>query len=217
MKKWIGVTTTLLSLLCFTLPAQAEQYRFTYSKLYYQLKVNQKEGHEDVRMALFFNDSQTGKACQITKAWMAKEEHYEEFTIPVNQELPLPLDTNLKSANPLVYIQTEEGKQCDISMEVLANKTFEKKVSSKELSLLTIQMDAMLSDIGGMFSKYFMPKVEGVSFVFNDKVTLPIKASDGTSIATKDGKATIELSAFSDDVTFSLPAVPLKVIPWLVK
>lgn len=215
MKKWIGATT--LSLLCLALPVKAEQYRFTYSKLYYQLKVNQKEGHEDVRMALFFNDSQTGKACQITKAWMEKEEHYEEFTIPTNQELPLPIDDNLKSANPLVYIQTEEGKQCDISMEVLANNPLIGTVSVNELTLLTTQMDAMLSDIGGMFSKYFMPDVEGVRFVFSDAVTSGIKASNGVIIPIENGKATIDLRSFSKEDSFELPATPLKVTPWLVK
>ena len=215
MKKWIGATT--LSLLCLALPVKAEQYRFTYSKLYYQLKVNQKEGHEDVRMALFFNDSQTGKACQITKAWMEKEEHYEEFTIPTNQELPLPIDNNLKSANPLVYIQTEEGKQCDISMEVLANTPLTDSVSFDELMLLTTQMDAMLSDIGGMFSKYFMPDVEGVRFVFSDAVTSGIKVSNGVIIPVENGKATVDLREFNKEISFELPATPLKVTPWLVK
>ena len=215
MKKRIGAIT--LSLLCLALPVKAEQYRFTYSKLYYQLKVNQKEGHEDVRMALFFNDSQTGRACQITKAWMEKEEHYEEFTIPTNQELPLPIDNNLKSANPLVYIQTEEGKQCDISMEVLANNPLTGSVSFDELTLLATQMDAMLSDIGGMFSKYFMPDVEGVRFVFSDVVTSEIKASNGVIIPVENGKATVDLREFSKETSFELPATPLKVTPWLVK
>ncbi|GGK45282.1 DUF2987 domain-containing protein [Aliivibrio fischeri] len=215
MKKWISATT--LSLLCLALPVKAEQYRFTYTKLYYQLKVNQKEGHEDVRMALFFNDAQTGKACQITKAWMEKEEHYEEFTIPSNQELPLPIDNNLKSANPLVYIQTEEGKQCDISMEVLANKSFRGSVSAKELKELTIQMDAMLADIGGMFSKYFMPDVEGVTFVFSDTVTKGVSTSTGELLPLNNGKVTIDLRKYSDDVKFELPTEVLKVTPWLVK
>ncbi|MCE4934435.1 DUF2987 domain-containing protein [Aliivibrio fischeri] len=215
MKKWISATT--LSLLCLALPVKAEQYRFTYTKLYYQLKVNQKEGHEDIRMALFFNDAQTGKACQITKAWMEKEEHYEEFTIPSNQELPLPIDNNLKSANPLVYIQTEEGKQCDISMEVLANKSFRGSVSAKELKELTIQMDAMLADIGGMFSKYFMPDVEGVTFVFSDTVTKGVSTSTGELLPLNNGKVTIDLRKYSDDVKFELPTEVLKVTPWLVK
>lgn len=211
MKKWISATT--LSLLCLALPVKAEQYRFTYTKLYYQLKVNQKEGHEDVRMALFFNDAQTGKACQITKAWMEKEEHYEEFTIPSNQELPLPIDNNLKSANPLVYIQTEEGKQCDISMEVLANKSFRGSVSAKELKELTIQMDAMLADIGGMFSKYFMPDVEGVTFVFSDTVTKGVSTSTGELLPLNNGKVTIDLRKYSDDVKFELPTEVSKVTP----
>ncbi|MFA1560008.1 DUF2987 domain-containing protein [Aliivibrio fischeri] len=215
MKKWISATT--LSLLCLALPVKAEQYRFTYTKLYYQLKVNQKEGHEDVRMALFFNDAQTGKACQITKAWMEKEEHYEEFTIPSNQELPLPIDNNLKSANPLVYIQTEEGKQCDISMEVLANKSFRGSVSAKELKELTIQMDAMLADIGGMFAKYFMPDVEGVTFVFSDTVTKGISTSTGELLPLNNGKVTVDLRKYKDDVKFELPTEVLKLTPWLVK
>lgn len=215
MKKWISVTT--LSLVFLALPIQAEQYRFTYSKLYSQLKVNQKEGHDAVRMALFFNDAQTGKACQITKSWMEKEEHYEELTIPGNQELPLPLDNNLRSANPLVYIQTETGKQCDISMEVLAKHSFSGSVSVKELKVLTRQMDAMLADIGGMFASYFMPDVEGVTFVFGDSVTNDVIMSNGDVLPLKNGKVIVDLRKYKDDVTLTLPGETLKVAPWLVK
>ncbi|TOE44892.1 hypothetical protein CGJ44_22580, partial [Vibrio parahaemolyticus] len=34
----------------------AQEYMFTYSKLYTQLKNNTKEGHDDVKVGVFFVD-----------------------------------------------------------------------------------------------------------------------------------------------------------------
>lgn len=64
---------------------QAQEYMFTYSKLYTQLKNNNKEGHDDVKVGVFFVNADTKQLCNIEKAWMEKEEHYEEFVIPASK------------------------------------------------------------------------------------------------------------------------------------
>ncbi len=208
-------TAALLTALSFSPAIAAQEFMFTYSKLFYQLKSNTSEGHDGVRLALFFNDAKTGKACTITKAWMEKEEHYEEFVIPDSQELPLPLDNNLKSANPLVYIQVEDNKQCNISLEVLASNPIESPVAVSSLIELKPQMQTMLSEIGGMFSRWFMPEVQGVIMTFNTIEQGQVRVSNGKFVDIIDHKAFIKFESYNVTDTLILPTQPDKVSPWL--
>ena len=130
----------------------AQEYMFTYSKLYTQLKNNAKEGHDDVKVGVFFVDADTKKLCEIEKAWMEKEEHYEEFVIPASKELPIPIDKNLKSANPLVFVQTPKDTRCDYSLVVMTKEPLQGNVSYEQLTPLMPQMQALLEDLGGMFA-----------------------------------------------------------------
>ncbi|MCG7496347.1 DUF2987 domain-containing protein [Vibrio sp. Of7-15] len=208
-------TALLLGALLVSAPVVADEYMFTYSKLFSQLKNNTKEGHDDVRLALFFNDAKTGKACNITKAWMEKEEHYEEFSIPESQELPLPLDNNLRSANPLVYVHTEEGKQCDIAMEVLVSKDLTTRFDYQTVENLLPQMQKMMSDLGGMFSSWFMPDVEGVVVVFNELESGTIAISEADDIQINNGRAIIKLADLNEQSVVTLPIKADKVMPWI--
>lgn len=205
----------LATALIFSPSIVAEEFMFTYSKLFYQLKSNTNEGHDDVRLALFFNDAKTGIACTIKKAWMEKEKHYEEFVIPRSQEIPLPLDKNLKSANPLVYIQVDDNKQCNISLEVLANGPIKSPVVLSSLIDLKPQMQSMLSEIGGMFSGWFMPEVQGVIMTFDSIKLGEITVSNGQIIEITEHKAFVKFDDFSATDTLTLPAEPNKVSPWL--
>lgn len=74
---------------------------FTYSKLFSQMKSNTKEDHPDVKMGIFLLMHRVNKL-RDRKAWMEKEEHYEELPIGPSNELVIPLDNNLRQANPLV-------------------------------------------------------------------------------------------------------------------
>ncbi|MDW2405405.1 DUF2987 domain-containing protein, partial [Vibrio sp. 1262-1] len=141
----------------------AQEYMFTYSKLYTQLKNNTKEGHDDVKVGVFFVDARTKQLCAIEKAWMEKEEHYEEFVIPASKELPLPIDKNLKSANPLVFVHTPKDSRCDYSLVVMTKEPLQGSVSYEQLKPLMPQMQSMLEDLGGMFAGWFTPEVQGVT------------------------------------------------------
>ncbi|HDY7429024.1 TPA: DUF2987 domain-containing protein, partial [Vibrio vulnificus] len=159
----IGLTLLCTALSSFVVtPVAAQEYMFTYSKLFSQLKNNTKEGHEDVKVGIFFVNPQTKQLCDIEKAWMEKEEHYEEFMIPASKELPLPIDNNLKSANPLVFVQTPQDMRCDYSLVVMTKQPLQGKVTYAQLEPLMPQMKTMLDDLGGMFSSWFTPDVEGV-------------------------------------------------------
>ncbi|EHH2450617.1 DUF2987 domain-containing protein [Vibrio vulnificus] len=212
----IGLTLLCTALSSFVLtPVSAQEYMFTYSKLFSQLKNNTKEGHEDVKVGIFFVNPQTKQLCDIEKAWMEKEEHYEEFMIPASKELPLPVDNNLKSANPLVFVQTPQDMRCDYSLVVMTKQPLQGKVTYAQLEPLMPQMKTMLDDLGGMFSSWFTPDVEGVTMEFADQLNDMITFSNGQKKAIVNGKVQVALSEIGEAGYMVLPQPTMRVLPYL--
>ncbi|PSW13303.1 DUF2987 domain-containing protein [Photobacterium rosenbergii] len=178
--------------------AAAQNIEMRYSTLYSKLKQNVKEGHDDVKIALFLLNQQDGSVCQIHEGSMRKDKHFEQLVIPTNNELSVPVDSNLRQANPDVTFVIDDGITCDVSMQVIAKKDYGTSIDQSEVAKLVPQMNQMLSDLGGMFSGWFMPDVEGVVVHFGNGET-----------------QVIELSSLADDqsVSFAQPAV--KVTPWI--
>ncbi|MDF4413551.1 DUF2987 domain-containing protein [Vibrio parahaemolyticus] len=193
----------------------AQEYMFTYSKLYTQLKNNTKEGHDDVKVGVFFVDARTKQLCTIEKAWMEKEEHYEEFVIPASKELPLPIDKNLKSANPLVFVHTPKDSRCDYSLVVMTKEPLQGSVSFEQLKPLMPQMQSMLEDLGGMFAGWFTPEVQGVTMEFANELNGKIVFSNGQEKAIINGKVQVALSEIGEDGTITLPEPTMRVLPYL--
>ncbi|MDT8825302.1 DUF2987 domain-containing protein [Vibrio vulnificus] len=212
----IGLTLLCTALSSFVVtPVAAQEYMFTYSKLFSQLKNNTKEGHEDVKVGIFFVNPQTKQLCDIEKAWMEKEEHYEEFMIPASKELPLPIDNNLKSANPLVFVQTPQDLRCDYSLVVMTKQPLQGKVTYAQLEPLMPQMKTMLDDLGGMFSSWFTPDVEGVTMEFADQLNDMITFSNGQKKAIINGKVQVALSEIGEAGYMVLPQPTMRVLPYL--
>ncbi|ANN26585.1 TPA: DUF2987 domain-containing protein [Vibrio vulnificus] len=212
----IGLTLLCTALSSFVAtPVAAQEYMFTYSKLFSQLKNNTKEGHEDVKVGIFFVNPQTKQLCDIEKAWMEKEEHYEEFMIPASKELPLPIDNNLKSANPLVFVQTPQDMRCDYSLVVMTKQPLQGKVTYEQLEPLMPQMKTMLDDLGGMFSSWFTPNVEGVTMEFADQLNDMITFSNGQKKAIVNGKVQVALSEIGETGYIVLPQPTMRVLPYL--
>ncbi|EIZ1338761.1 DUF2987 domain-containing protein [Vibrio parahaemolyticus] len=193
----------------------AQEYLFTYSKLYTQLKNNTKEGHDDVKVGVFFVDARTKQLCAIEKAWMEKEEHYEEFVIPASKELPLPIDKNLKSANPLVFVHTPKDSRCDYSLVVMTKEPLQGSVSYEQLKPLMPQMQSMLEDLGGMFAGWFTPEVQGVTMEFANELNGKIVFSNGQEKAIINGKVQVALSEIGEGGTITLPEPTMRVLPYL--
>ncbi|HFQ5058577.1 TPA: DUF2987 domain-containing protein [Vibrio vulnificus] len=212
----IGLTLLCTALSSFVVtPVSAQEYMFTYSKLFSQLKNNTKEGHEDVKVGIFFVNPQTKQLCDIEKAWMEKEEHYEEFMIPASKELPLPIDNNLKSANPLVFVQTPQDMRCDYSLVVMTKQPLQGKVTYAQLEPLMPQMKTMLDDLGGMFSSWFTPDVEGVTMEFADQLNDMITFSNGQKKAIVNGKVQVALREIGEAGYMLLPQPTMRVLPYL--
>ena len=198
-----------------SLPLQAQEYMFTYSKLYSHMKQNAKEGHDDVKVGFFFLNADTKKLCTIEKAWMEKEEHYEELTISPYNEVVVPLDNNLRSANPLVFVHTPIDTRCDFSMVVMTKEPMAGEVKYEDVEVLLPQMQVILEQLGGMFASYFTPDVEGVTLEFPDNLNSTIKFSNGKTKQIVDGKVQVALSEIGEGGSMTLPASTARVLPYL--
>lgn len=199
------------------LPTYAQEYMFTYSKLYSHMKQNAKEGHDDVKVGFFFLNANTKQLCKIEKAWMEKEEHYEELQISPYNEVLVPLDNNLKSANPLVFVHTPMDMRCDFSMVVMTKDPMNGEVSYDDVKVLLPQMQAILEQLGGMFASWFTPDVEGVTLEFPDNLNGMIQFSNGTSKPIVNGKAQVSLEEIGEGGSMTLPTETARVLPYLPK
>lgn len=197
------------------LPAQAQEYMFTYSKLFSQLKHNTKEQYSDVKVGIFFVNAESKQLCTIEKAWMEKEAHYE--LLPSNEvnELLLPLDNHLRQANPLVFVDTPNEQQCDFSVVVLSKHPLEGVVSYQQIEPLLPQMQSLLEELGGMFARWFTPQVAGVTLEFAKETQGVIELSHGESIPLIDGKAQVTLEQIGENGWMRLPASTQRVLPFI--
>ncbi|PKF50445.1 DUF2987 domain-containing protein [Enterovibrio nigricans] len=208
-----GLTAALIAAV-ISVPATAAQVELRYSKLYSQLKHNYGENHPDVKVGYFLISPETGKVCEITKAWMIKKQHSEFFVIPPSQELPLPIDNHLRQVNPDVFIETMGDAVCDVSFQVLAKESFNEEMSAEEIQNLVPQMTAMMKDLGGMFASWFMPEVEGVMVHFAEPVS-SLSTSEGRSINVDGKVAIIRVDELKQGEKIAFTKTPLKVTPWI--
>ncbi len=212
-----SVSTLALGLLCtgLSLNAYAQEYMFTYSKLYSSVKNNAKEEYTDVKVGVFFLNADTKQLCQIEKAWMEKEEHYEEIKTSDSHELLLPVDSNLKEANPLVFVDTPQDTRCDFSLVVMSREPLQGRVNYKQIEPLLPQMQSLLESLGGMFSSWFTPDVEGVTLEFANNLNDVITLSNGNEVRINNGKAQIALEQIGKDGWMELPQATTRVLPYL--
>ncbi|WP_159656585.1 DUF2987 domain-containing protein [Vibrio atypicus] len=217
MKKLSLALLTAAVSMSAALPTYAQEYMFTYSKLYSHMKQNAKEGHDDVKVGFFFLNANTKQLCKIEKAWMEKEEHYEELQISPYNEVLVPLDNNLKSANPLVFVHTPMDMRCDFSMVVMTKDPMNGEVSYDDVKVLLPQMQAILEQLGGMFASWFTPDVEGVTLEFPDNLNGMIQFSNGTSKPIVNGKAQVSLEEIGEGGSMTLPTETARVLPYLPK
>ncbi|CAH0539871.1 DUF2987 domain-containing protein [Vibrio marisflavi] len=210
------VSLTALSLLV-SFSSWGQQYVFTYSKLYSQLKHNVSKANPDVKVAFFFTNKGTGKLCTPVKAWMENQKHSEQLKIGVNKELIVPLDSNLKEANPLVFVDTPTGKQCDFSTTIMTREQLSGTVTYSQLQNIVEQMQSVLNELGGMFSSWFTPKIEGVTLEFSDKLPAEIEFSNGLVKPITDGKVHILLSDIGTGRSIIIPEQTSRILPYIPK
>jgi hypothetical protein len=210
MNKWIAPLCIFIAF-----QTQATEYRFSYSELYSKLKYSIKEEYTSVGTGVYFVNPTTQLPCHIDKSWMEKEQHYEELNFPRSGKLPLPLDDNLKNANPLVYVHTDANNQCDYSVALVANEPYTKQVNADYLEVVIPEFQLLLEDISGMFSSWFAPTVSGVTLEFIDIESGKVALSNGQTLSIAGHRAHITLKDLRNGVVATLPESPSRIMPYI--
>ncbi len=214
LKKGLFLAVSCLSFLSSS-SVQAQDVNIRYSALYGKLKNNLKEGHDDVNIRLYLID-QTGQICHVHKASMRKDEHYEELTIPADYALSIPLDSNLRQANPDVTFVIDDGVTCDVSMQILAENYQPKVLEQAYIEAIVPQMNTMMADLGGMFSQWFMPKAEGVVITLKDRsFNKALTLKTGKTLKFNSGVARVHLNDLVEDESINLSKEIEKISPWI--
>lgn len=212
---WLMVGLVATSAIVYTGNVSAQDIQIRYSTLYGKLKQNVKEGHDDVKMAFFLLNQKDGSVCKVHRGWMQKDEHYEALVIPSSYELDVPVDKNLRQANPDVTFVIDDGITCDMSMQVIAKDHFSTTMTQADVTRLVPQMQSLLSDLGGMFSDWFMPEVSGVVVHLAEQPLDFVPLANGQRIPVNEKKAVIKLSDLAIDEQITFPSKIVKVTPWL--
>jgi hypothetical protein len=206
----------LLLVGALTMPAVAGQhvYMFHYSNFYNQLKHNNEKNHPDIRVGLFFIQQSSRNACHVSEARLEHKKHNEMLNVyPTTGEVELPIDSNLRQLNPLIYITSLSDEPCDISMMVLAKKPMSGVISITELVELSDQMQTLLTQLSGTIGKWFTPKVTGIRIEFSTFENGLLTTSSGEEIEVVDFKANITASNYLADDTIMLPEATKYITP----
>lgn len=145
---------------------------------------------------------------------MTKKDNYEAISVPESQELLLPIDRHLKKVNPDVFIVTDGDIPCDISYQVMTTDTFSQGISHQQLVDILPQMNAMMADLGGMLSSWFMPEVKGVTVHFSQPVN-HLTTNTGNIIDVKNKMAILHPDILSKNERVLFTSPPVKITPWI--
>ncbi|MEF1230585.1 DUF2987 domain-containing protein, partial [Vibrio fortis] len=140
--------------------------------------------------------------------------HYEDLEVSSGNELLIPIDKNLRSANPLIFVHTTE-EECAYSLVVMTKEPLQGEVQVSDIETLLPQMQTMLEDLSGMFSSWFTPDIEGVTLEFPNQLDSEISLSNGKTIAIEQGRARFTITELDGASSFTLPEPTLRVLPYI--
>ncbi|POB70177.1 hypothetical protein CRN59_10890, partial [Vibrio vulnificus] len=103
----------------------------------------------------------------------------------------------------------------DYSLVVMTKQPLQGKVTYAQLEPLMPQMKTMLDDLGGIFSSWFTPDVEGVTMEFAEQLNDMITFSNGQKKAIVNGKVQVALSEIGEAGYMLLPQPTMRVLPYL--
>ncbi|WP_438633557.1 DUF2987 domain-containing protein [Plesiomonas sp.] len=177
------------------------------------------------RLAYFLRDPQTKQDCKIARITMSSGRNNEQISVDETDEIRVPQDSNLRSINPNITIETANATPCDISIQVLATLPMTTTISGQQLQTLVADMNTLYQRLGTFFTRSRMPKVAGVIVHFPTETGQISVANAENSVTTvetrtieyKQHEWAVDFTQFpitkSDVLTFSVK--PTKITPFI--
>lgn len=200
-----------LSVLPFGAMAQ-NTLELNYDGFFDRMKDLEEPEYQGVKLAFYLMDRE-GSPCPVSNAKLTTKVKEQEVYVLDDGELLLPYEPLLDQDKALLVIEKKDARECGLNMRLESSALFNNKVSKQQALDLTNKFAAAFDDLGGMMS-FMLPKVEGITFKFDESVATTIAP---TSLAKcESNSCTIlkgDLVKFEGNFEFS--ERPVKVVPYI--
>lgn len=169
------------------------------------------------RLAYFLVNPQDGKICHIRQILMSSGRHQEILHPNADQEIQIPLDSNLRSLNPNLTLDVAAEQVCSLSVQVVSTMPLTTQVQGQQLSALVRDMNDVYQRLGTFFTRRYMPQVSGLVLHFPVAEGKIIGAGSNNPLYIKNHILTLNMEQMvnieKDLLTF--PVVPIKITPFI--
>lgn len=203
----------LLALSVLPISALAQnKLELNYDGFFDRMKDLEEPEYQGVKLAFYLMDRE-GSPCPISNAKLSTKVKEQDVYVLENGELLLPYEPLLDQDKALLIIDKKDDRECGLNMRLESSILFNDKVSKQQALDLTNKFAAAFDDLGGMMS-FMLPKVEGITFQFDERVNAKITPEQ---LAQCDNnKCTVmkgDLVKFNGQLTFNNK--PVKVVPYI--
>lgn len=194
---------------------QAEVLQVEYKSFYSHVKKLKSEETNALQFAFGFMNIHSKSLCTITEARISTEKQQIPLNISPESRFTVPSERALRLADALIVIDLlEPANTCDMSVQLETKPEFLKVTySQKELQHINQQYAAFFDEMGG-FMSFMMPKVSGISILFEDK---SLQQQLASGLVIENGVLSIGLKEIEGLSQISLPEKPLRITAMTTK
>lgn len=169
------------------------------------------------RLAYFLVNPQNGQICQIRQIVMSSGRHQEVLQPGADQEIKIPLDTNLRSLNPNLTMDINAEQPCSLSVQVVSTLPMTTQIEGKQLAALVKDMNEVYQRLGTFVTRRYMPHVSGLVLHFPVADGKVLGTTSKNPLYIKNHILTLNTEQMvnieTDLLTF--PAIPEKITPFI--
>lgn len=200
-----------LSLMPLTAVAQ-DKLELNYDGFFDRMKDLEEPEYQGVKLAFYLMDRE-GAPCPVSGAKLTTKLKEQDVYVLDNGELLLPYEPLLDQDKALLIIDKKDNRECGLNMRLESSQLFSEKVKKQQALELTEKFAAAFDDLGGMMS-FMLPKVEGITFKFNESI-MPQITPANLAKCEKGGCTVLKGDLVKFDGEFEFEHKPLKVVPYI--
>lgn len=169
--------------------------------------------YQGIKLAFYYKD-RANKPCPVASAKLATKLKSQDVYILDSGEILLPYEPLLDQDKAILVIEQQDQRECGLNMRLESNQLFDRKVKVDAAKALTQTFATAFDDLGGMMS-FMLPKVQGVTFQFEQDVNATLTADIEIKCLANQGCTLLQsdLNEMKGDLVFSHK--PTKAVPFI--
>lgn len=208
------LAASVLSVCCFSSSAFAQdKIELNYDGFFDRMKDIEEAEYQGVKLAFYLRDK-AGQACPVKSAKLATKLKEKEVYVLETGEILLPYAPKFDQDKANLVIEKQDDRECGLTMSLESNVLFDANVPQKQALDITNKLALAFDDLGGMMS-FMLPKVEGITFKFEEG-TLGQLTNSNIAKCEIDTGCTImasDLESFKGQLSFNKK--PVKAVPFI--